>query len=113
MIKMVKRWQKKGKMVNKQRNVIALAYLGESILTSGHTVIIHEFGGLMHLCVLALMCTSTNTAIIALKYPLRQFIRYIYSQAEKDMELDHKDHPLTLQNWKLQEATYLSDRVCS
>ena len=28
-------------------------------------------------------------------YKLRQFIRYIYSQAEKDMELDHKNHPLT------------------
>ena len=28
-------------------------------------------------------------------YKLRQIIRYIYSQAEKDMELDHKDHTLT------------------
>ena len=33
-------------------------------------------------------------------YKLRQFIRFSYSQAEKDMDLDHKDHPLTLQNWK-------------
>ena len=29
-------------------------------------------------------------------YKLRQFIRYIYSQAEKDMELDHMNHPLPL-----------------
>ena len=34
-------------------------------------------------------------------YKLRQFIRNIYSQAEKNMELDDKDHPLTLQDWKL------------
>ena len=32
-------------------------------------------------------------------YKLRPFIGNIYSQAEKDMELDHKDHPLTLQKW--------------
>ena len=37
-------------------------------------------------------------------YKLRQFIRYIHSQAEKDMELGHKDHPSTLQDWKLQSS---------
>ena len=37
-------------------------------------------------------------------YNLRQFIRCISSQAEKDMELDHKDHPLALQHWKQQYA---------
>ena len=40
-------------------------------------------------------------------YKLRQSIMYIYSQAEKDMELDHKDHPLTLQNWKLQSSNFM------
>ena len=37
-------------------------------------------------------------------YKLRQFLRYIYSQAEKNMELDHNNHPLTLQDWKLQSS---------
>ena len=37
-------------------------------------------------------------------YKLRQLIRYIYSQVEKDMELDNKDHPLTSQNWKFQSS---------
>ena len=33
-------------------------------------------------------------------YKLRQFIRYIYSQAEEDIELDHKDHTLKMdENW--------------
>ena len=37
-------------------------------------------------------------------YKLRQSIRYIYSQAEKAIELDDKDHTLTLQHWELHSS---------
>ena len=35
-------------------------------------------------------------------YKLRTFVQYSSSQAEGDMELDHEDHPLALDNWVLQ-----------
>ena len=66
---------KMGKKVS-QRYVIALVYFMHSTLTSGPTVIIHEFFGshalmtvLTLMCQAALVHTHANTAVIALKIP--------------------------------------------
>ena len=69
--------EKDGKTMHKwkvsKRFVIALVYVGESILTCGLTVITQEFGALMHLQLCwhsaALVHTHAHTATVALKCP--------------------------------------------
>ena len=44
-------------------------------------------------------------------YKLRQYIGYIYSQAEQDMELDHKDHPFGLTKMETAIFQYIHE-IC-